>query len=78
MGAIMRSLRPRALRPVVLSVVVVAMVLVGPRFTRALEVGEPAPGFTLPSTTGSDISLGDYRGKKFVLLEFYGADFAPT
>jgi peroxiredoxin len=45
---------------------------------RAVEVGEPAPAFSLASTTGGDISLSDFRGKKFVLLEFYGADFAPT
>ena len=44
----------------------------------AVEVGHPAPGFTLPATTGGDISLSDFRGKKFVLIEFYGADFAPT
>lgn len=43
-----------------------------------MEVGEPAPDFSLASTTGGDISLSDFRGKKFVLLEFYGADFAPT
>ena len=45
---------------------------------RALEVGDKAPDFKLPSTTGTDISLSDYRGKKWVLFEFYGADFAPT
>jgi peroxiredoxin Q/BCP len=50
----------------------------GPRSAGAVEVGEPAPDFTLASTTGADISLRDFRGKKFVLLEFYGADFAPT
>lgn len=44
----------------------------------AVEIGQPAPDFKLPSTMGSDISLSDYRGKKWVLLEFYGADFAPT
>jgi hypothetical protein len=44
----------------------------------AVEVGKPAPDFTLTSTTGGDISLSDFRGKKWVLLEFYGADFAPT
>jgi len=56
----------------------VISVTVGPRPARAVEVGEPAPDFTLASTTGSDISLNDFRGKKWVLLEFYGADFAPT
>ena len=44
----------------------------------AVEVGEPAPDFTLPSTTGTDIALSDFKGKKFVFLEFYGADFTPT
>jgi hypothetical protein len=53
-------------------------VVIGAGVVRAVEVGEPAPGFTLPSTMGRDISLSDYRGKKWVLLEFYGADFAPT
>jgi hypothetical protein len=54
------------------------VVAVGPGPARAVEVGEPAPGFTLASTTGTDISLSDFRGKKWVLLEFYGADFVPT
>jgi peroxiredoxin Q/BCP len=44
----------------------------------ALEVGQPAPDFKLPSSTGNDVSLADFRGKKWVLLEFYGADFVPT
>jgi AhpC/TSA family len=45
---------------------------------RPLAVGEPAPDFTLPSTTGDEINLSEFRGKKHVLLEFYGVDFAPT
>jgi peroxiredoxin len=45
---------------------------------RAIEVGEKAPDFKLPATNGADISLNDFRGKKWVLIEFYGADFAPT
>ena len=44
----------------------------------AVEVGDKAPDFKLPGTTGVDISLSDFRGKKWVLLEFYGADFQPT
>jgi hypothetical protein len=44
----------------------------------AIEVGETAPDFKLPATTGADIALSDYRGKKWVFLEFYGADFQPT
>ncbi len=53
-------------------------VAISSRPARAVEVGEPAPDFRLPGTTGADISLSDFRGKKFVLLEFYSADFAPT
>jgi len=44
----------------------------------AVEVGEKAPDFKLPATTGVDISLSDFRGKKWVFLEFYGAAFVPT
>ena len=50
----------------------------GPDVAGALDVGEKAPDFTLPSTTGSPISLSQFRGKKLVLLEFYGADFSPV
>ena len=44
----------------------------------AVEVGEKAPNFTLPSTTGEQISLSQFQGKKPVLIEFYSGDFAPT
>jgi AhpC/TSA family len=49
-----------------------------PRVAAALEVGDRAPDFTLPSTTGEKISLSSFIGKKLVLLEFYGADFSPV
>ncbi len=51
---------------------------VGAGVATALEVGEQAPDFTLPSTTGEKISLSQFRGKKVVLVEFYRADFVPT
>ena len=60
------------------SALTVLSVIVGSGPAAAVEVGEPAPEFTMPSTMGGDISLSDFRGKKWVLLEFYGADFAPT
>jgi hypothetical protein len=56
----------------------VCSVVIGAGAAGAVEVGQPAPNFTLPSTLGTDISLSDFRGKKWVLLEFYGADFSPT
>jgi hypothetical protein len=56
----------------------IALVVIGPAPAMAVDVGQPAPDFRLPSTTGGDISLGDFRGKKWIFLEFYGADFVPT
>jgi peroxiredoxin len=46
-----------------------ASVLVRPRVSlaAAAKVGEPAPDFTAPSTTGSPVSLGSYKGKIVVL-----------
>jgi hypothetical protein len=44
----------------------------------ALEIGERAPDFELPATTGSNIKLSQFLGKQAVLVEFYGADFAPV
>jgi hypothetical protein len=44
----------------------------------ALDVGDQAPDFSLPATTGGKISLSQFRGKKLVLVEFYGADFSPV
>lgn len=46
--------------------------------TTALEVGDKAPDFLLPSTMGGMTSLNMFQGKKLVLIEFYGADFSPT
>ena len=58
--------------------VVLASLGAGPSSTEALEVGDRAPAFTLPSTNGVDISLSDFRDKKWVFLEFYAAAFVPT
>jgi len=55
------------------------IVLLGlPPMSFALDVGDKAPDFMLPSTTGEKISLSQFRGKNLVLLEFYGADFSPV
>jgi hypothetical protein len=47
------------------------------RVATALEIGKPAPDFTLPSTTGEKLNLSQFRGK-MVLIEFYGGAFFPT
>lgn len=55
-----------------------ASLLTAANAARAAEVGQPAPEFDLPATTGVNVALRDFRGKSWVLVEFYGADFAPT
>jgi energy-coupling factor transporter transmembrane protein EcfT len=37
----------------------------------ALRVGERPPEFTLPDAAGRPVTLGDFRGKKPVVLVFY-------
>jgi cytochrome oxidase Cu insertion factor (SCO1/SenC/PrrC family) len=65
-------------RSVLFGMLLIATVVAGGAHeASALEIGKPAPDFTLPSTTGEKISLSQYRGK-LVLLEFYGAAFVPT
>lgn len=57
---------------------VLTVVLLGARLGLAVEVGEPAPDFTLPSSTGNTISLSQFKDKKHVLIQFYTLDFNPT
>ena len=44
----------------------------------AVEVGDKAPDFELPSTQGGKLKLSSFRGKKNVLIEFYVLDFTAT
>lgn len=41
----------------------------------AVQVGDAAPEFTLPSTHGGQVSLADFKGQKNVVLAFYPAAF---
>jgi hypothetical protein len=68
---------PDAARLILVSTTLASLLMV-PGVALALEVGEKAPDFTLPSTTGEQISLSQFRGKQHVLLEFYVRDHAPT
>ncbi len=42
-----------------------------------IEVGMPAPPFSLPVSRDARVSLSDYLGRKLVVLCFYVADFTP-
>lgn len=37
----------------------------------ALNVGDKAPAFALPSSTGKEMKLADFAGKKTVVIFFY-------
>ena len=70
--------RAVALGALLWSLLLLGIFATGPAVAAAPEVGDPAPDFTLPATTGGTISLSQFRGTKAVLLEFYGADFYPV
>ncbi|HEX5494970.1 MAG TPA: peroxiredoxin [Mycobacteriales bacterium] len=42
--------------------------------SKGVRVGDVAPDFTLPSESGTTVSLADYRGKRVVVLYFYPKD----
>lgn len=43
-----------------------------------IKVGAQAPEFSLADHLGRKLSLGQFRGKKHVMLLFYPLDFTPT
>lgn len=49
-----------------------------PAISSAVEVGEKAPNFQLPSTKEGKFQLSDQVGKKNVVVQFYVLDFTPT
>ncbi len=57
---------------------VAALVIVSAATAGALEVGDRAPDFDLPSTQGGKLKLSSFVGKKNVLLEFYVLEFTKT
>jgi hypothetical protein len=60
----------------VLSLIGVLVVLgVGWWLSAQRVVGDLAPAFTLPSTTGGPVALDQYRGRQPVVLVFYMGEF---
>jgi len=48
------------------------------RLQNSPQVGDAAPDFTAPSTSGKDVSLSSFRGKRNVLLAFFPLAFTGT
>ena len=46
--------------------ILIALLLL-PAFAGAVEIGKPAPAFTLPDLAGKSVSLADFKGKVVVL-----------
>ena len=44
---------------------------------QAAELGQPAPDFTLPDLAGKRVRLGEFRGKKGVLINFWATWCPP-
>ncbi len=61
----------------VFAAVTLSVLLALPGGAAALQVGDRAPDFKLPASTGGEIKLSDFRGKQLVLIEFYHADWGP-
>ena len=40
-----------------------------------LKVGDPAPDFSLPNTSGQPLKLSDFKGKKSVVVAFFPMAF---
>ena len=55
-----------------------AVLSAAPAQAQSLKVGDRAPDFSVISSTGKTIALGDYLGKKNVVLFFYIAAFTDT
>jgi peroxiredoxin len=43
-----------------------------------IAIGENAPDFNLKDQFGRDITLGQFKGRRHVMLLFYPLDFTPT
>ncbi len=62
----------------VLAVILAIMLCASPGLVAAVEVGEKAPDFELPSTKDGKFRLSGLAGKKNIIVQFYVLDFTPT
>ena len=61
----------------ILGMFLLVLLFLSPSLLRAVEVGDKAPDFELPSTRGGKLKLSNLRGKN-VLINFYLLDYSPT
>jgi peroxiredoxin len=52
--------------------------MTSPQLQISPQVGDVAPAFTAASTSGKDVSLSSFRGKRNVLLAFFPLAFTGT
>lgn len=62
----------------ILAAVLALLLCAFPGLVAAVEVGDKAPEFELPSTKGGKLQLSGLAGKKNVIIQFYVLDFTPT
>ena len=62
----------------ILAAVLALLLCAFPGLVAAVEVGDKAPEFELPSTKGGKLQLSGLAGKKNVIVQFYVLDFTPT
>ena len=55
-----------------------ALLFAAPAQAQMPKVGDKAPDFSVPSTTGKPVSLADHLGKRNIVLFFYIAAFTDT
>ncbi len=67
------------LRPWLVAVMLgMATLFATPAQAQTLKADDKAPDFSVVSTTGKPVALGDYLGKKNMVLFFYIAAFTDT
>jgi len=59
----------------VIEFLAILLLAAAPEDPQKLRVGDPAPAFALPASTGKTVSLSDFKDKKKVVLAFYPKAF---
>ncbi len=55
-----------------------ATLMLATQASYALQVGDKAPDFSLPSTSGTNVRLSDFAGKQSVVIFTYYAAYTKT